>query len=135
MFHPFTVSLLLENSNLLIHTSFEKMSKYTLEQRQKIVEIYHEHKSFAKTRQICRQLFGDEMVPNYLTIKRYLEKLDEYGHLENLKQWCYVRIGRKHIVKAERKKKSPKTSLSGKKEKMKNVSSKTKSKISKKNKK
>ncbi|KAH7641706.1 hypothetical protein HUG17_4751 [Dermatophagoides farinae] len=77
------------------------MSKYTLEQRQKIVEIYHEHKSFAKTRQICRQLFGDEMVPNYLTIKRYLEKLDEYGHLENLKQWCYVRIGRKHIVKAE----------------------------------
>lgn len=111
------------------------MSKYTLEQRQKIVEIYHEHKSFAKTRQICRQLFGDEMVPNYLTIKRYLEKLDEYGHLENLKQWCYVRIDRKHIVKAEHKKKSPKASSSGKKEKMKNVSSKTKSKISKKNKK
>ncbi|OTF78937.1 hypothetical protein BLA29_002312 [Euroglyphus maynei] len=61
------------------------MGKYTVEQRHKIVEIYRKHKSFAKTREICRQLFGEKMVPNYITIKRYLEQLEELGHLNDLK--------------------------------------------------
>ncbi|XP_027199444.1 uncharacterized protein LOC113793590 [Dermatophagoides pteronyssinus] len=81
------------------------MGKYTLEQREKIVEIYQEHKSFAKTREICRQLFGDEMVPNYITIKRYLEKIEQFGDLKDQPQWIWVRCNGRYKQKRYKPKK------------------------------